>query len=67
VAVTRRSKVHNGRVKKIEGAVVVGRQAAEAWERDFERSWARLAERAKKAGLTEEDVYREVEKHRAGR
>lgn len=67
MAAKRGGKTQNGRVRKMEGAILVGRQAAEAWERDFERSWARLAERAKKVGLTEEDVYREVEKHRAGR
>ena len=35
--------------------------------REFRRLWALLASRAKRAGITPEDVEREVAAHRAGR
>ena len=36
-------------------------------ERDFRRLWALLAARAKRAGITPEDVEREIRTHRGGR
>ena len=36
-------------------------------DREFRRLWALLASRAKRAGITPEDVDREVAAHRAGR
>ena len=36
-------------------------------DREFRRLWALIGRRAKRAGITPEDVERETEAHRAGR
>ena len=36
-------------------------------DREFQRLWALIGRRAKRAGITPEDVEREIEAHRAGR
>ena len=43
------------------------REAGRAAEKRFARLWAEAGRRAKEAGLTTEDVQREVEAFRAGR
>ena len=42
-------------------------ESAAAKDREFRRLWALIGRRAKRAGITPEDVDREIEAHRAGR
>lgn len=44
-----------------------GENSAAARDREFRRLWAVLGRRAQRAGITPEDVEREIEAHRAGR
>jgi hypothetical protein len=41
--------------------------SAASRDREFRRLWALIGRRAKRAGITPEDVEREIEAHRAGR
>ena len=41
--------------------------SAASRSREFRRLWTLLGRRAKQAGITPEDVEREIEAHRAGR
>jgi|GEM_PF-6916854 len=45
----------------------VGQEAARVADARFGRLWTDMGRRAKEAGITEEDVRREVEAFRAGR
>lgn len=42
-------------------------QPAASRDREFRRLWALIGRRAKRAGITPEDVESEIESHRAGR
>lgn len=42
-------------------------EPAASRDREFRRLWALIGRRAKRAGITPEDVEREIEAHRAGR
>ena len=44
-----------------------GENSVAARDREFRRLWAVLGRRARRAGITPEDVEREIEAHRAGR